>query len=185
MTKDTTTLYNGRWLRLKKRGSWEYVERTNPIGAAVIVGVTPEGKLLLVEQFRVPIQARTIEFPAGLIGDNGADEAPELAAARELEEETGWRAGLLQFVQGGPTSAGMSTETMQFYRASRLLKVAEGGGISGEDIIVHEVLLAQAPQFIAKCAAAGFCIDPKVYAGIYFTQFDATGEPLASFWWRQ
>jgi len=184
MVQDTTTLYNGRWLRLKKRGSWEYAERTNPIGAAVIVGITPDDKLLLVEQFRVPIQARTIEFPAGLIGDDGKNEAPELAAARELEEETGWRASHLQFVQGGPTSAGMSTETMQFYRASGLQKVAAGGGVAGEEITVHEVPLAQAAQFIAARAAAGFCIDPKVYAGLFFTLFDAQGEPLPSFWWR-
>lgn len=184
MTDDTTTLYNGRWLRLKKRGSWEYAERTNPIGAAVIVAITPTDKLLLVEQFRMPIQARTIEFPAGLIGDDGTHEAPELAAARELEEETGWRAGQMQFVQGGPTSAGMSTETMQFYRAAQLQKMSAGGGVAGEDIILHEVPLAQAARFIAARAAAGFCIDPKVYAGLFFTQFDAAGEPLPSFWWR-
>jgi len=184
MGQDTTTLYNGRWLRLKKRGSWEYVERTNPIGAAVIVGITPEDKLLLVEQFRVPIQARTIEFPAGLIGDDGKNEAPESTAARELEEETGWRAGQMQFIQGGPTSAGMSTEKMQFYRASKLEKIAAGGGVAGEDITVHEVPLTQAAQFIAARAAAGFCIDPKVYAGLFFTLFDAQGKPLPSFWWR-
>ncbi len=184
MQEDTSTLFNGRWLRLKKRGRWEYVERTNPIGAAVIVAVTPDDTLLLVEQFRVPIQARTIEFPAGLIGDDGKAEAPEVCAARELEEETGWRAQHLQFVQGGPTSAGMSTETMQFFRASRLQRVSAGGGVAGEAIVVHEIALALAPSFIAERAAQGFSIDPKVYAGLYFAHFDTSGEPLPDNWWR-
>lgn len=184
MQEDTSTLYNGRWLRLKKRGSWEYVERTNPIGAAVIVAITPNDAILLVEQFRVPIQARTIEFPAGLIGDDGANETPEVCAARELEEETGWRAQRLQFVQGGPTSAGMSTETMQFFRAYGLQRVGAGGGVAGEAIVVHQVSLALAPRFIAERAAQGFAIDPKVYAGLYFTRFDANGASLPENWWR-
>jgi hypothetical protein len=53
-----------------RRGSWEYVERTNGEGTSVvIVASTPERKLLFVEQTRVPIQSKTIEMPAGLVGD--------------------------------------------------------------------------------------------------------------------
>ena len=109
---EVTTLYQGRWLRLNKRGSWEYAERTNPGGAAIILAITPESKVIFIEQFRAPIQMRTIEFPAGLIGDepDAAEEDAAIAAARELEEETGWHADAVDYVHGGPSSAGMSTE---------------------------------------------------------------------------
>lgn len=59
------TLYEGPWLRMLRRGRWEYVERTTGESMAVIViAVTPDDKLLFVEQFRVPLGAPTIEMPA-------------------------------------------------------------------------------------------------------------------------
>ncbi len=66
---DTTTLHTSKFLALIREGRWEYVDRVNATGAALIAAVTAEQKLLLVEQYRIPVHARTIELPAGIIGD--------------------------------------------------------------------------------------------------------------------
>ncbi|RYE94309.1 MAG: NUDIX hydrolase, partial [Oxalobacteraceae bacterium] len=88
-----TVVYEGKYQRMVVRGTWEYSERTHAGGlAAIIIAVTPQDNVLFVEQFRVPLQARTIEMPAGLVGDIDAGESIEISAVRELEEETGWTA---------------------------------------------------------------------------------------------
>ena len=133
-------VWEGQWLRMMQRGRWEYVERTNARGMAVIViAATPEGNVLFVEQTRVPMDGKTIEMPAGLVGDIDAAESLLLAAERELLEETGWKAGKLEFLMTGPSSAGMSTEQVAFVRATQLERVHAGGGDECEDITVHEV----------------------------------------------
>jgi ADP-ribose pyrophosphatase len=179
---ETETLFNGRWLVLRRRGTWEFVERVNPRGAVIIVALTPADELLLVEQYRVPIARRTIEMPAGLVGDRagGEDEGFLESAARELEEETGWRAGRLEIVMGGPSSAGMSTELMTFVRAFDLTEVGPGGGDASEEILVHRVPRARCAAFLAAKMAEGYAIDPKLYAGLYFIDFDAAGRPWPS-----
>lgn len=166
------TLYVGKWLSLRKRGRWEFAERNNPGGAVIILAVTPEDKLLFVEQYRVAIQKHTIEMPAGLVGDlhEHGDEDVLLAAGRELEEETGYRCGRLEFIHEGPSSSGMSTEMIAFVRAWDLEKVGHGGGDESENIIVHEVPRAQAGQWLFERAAAGYSIDPKLFAGLWFIE---------------
>jgi ADP-ribose pyrophosphatase len=180
MTAEPEILYRGKYLLLKRRGNWEYAERANPEGAVVIVAVTPEDKVLLVEQYRVPIQSRTLEFPAGLIGDEAhfADEGWMETARRELLEETGWEPHQLERVMVGPSSAGMSTEMMHFVRASQLVRVHAGGGHAGEDITVHEVPRAEIAAFVARHMRQGYAIDAKVYAGIYFLDHDADGNAV-------
>ena len=161
-----------------RRGHWEYVERTNAGGISVIIiAATPEGKLVFVEQARVPIQRKTIEMPAGLVGDFDAEESLEVAAGRELLEETGWRAGKLEYLMTGPSSAGMSTELMAFIRATELVREGEGGGDESEDIIVHEVEIAQAPRWLAHKMAEGYSIDAKIWAGLYFLERNPDGSP--------
>lgn len=164
------TLYEGKWLSLRKRGRWEYVERNNPGGAVIILAVTPQDKVLFVEQYRVSIRMKTIEMPAGLVGDlvDQADEGPLLAAQRELEEETGYRCGRIEFVHRGPSSSGMSTEMITFARASNLEKVGPGGGDESENIVVHEVPRTQAGAWLFARAGEGYSIDPKLFAGLWF-----------------
>jgi ADP-ribose pyrophosphatase len=171
-------LWQGKWLRMMRRGSWEFVERTNAGGISVIIiAATPEGKLVFVEQSRVPIQCKTIEMPAGLVGDFDAEESLEVAAGRELLEETGWRAGKLEYLMTGPSSAGMSTELMAFIRARELVREHEGGGDESEDIIVHEIDIADAPRWLAQKMAEGYSIDAKVWAGLYFLERNPDGSP--------
>ncbi|MBB3225521.1 ADP-ribose pyrophosphatase [Luteibacter sp. Sphag1AF] len=166
------TLYSGKWLTLKKRGRWEYVERNNPGGAVIILAVTPEDKVIFVEQYRVSILKNTIEMPAGLVGDlaDQEDEDVLLAARRELEEETGYACGRIDFIHEGPSSSGMSTEMIAFARAWDLTKVGPGGGDESENIIVHEVPRSEAGAWLFARAAEGFSIDAKLFAGLWFIE---------------
>lgn len=166
------TLYQGRWLSLRRRGRWEYAERNNPGGAVIVIAVTPDDRVLFVEQYRVAIQARTIEMPAGLVGDikGQEDEGILLAAQRELEEETGWRCGRVAFLHQGPSSAGMSTEMIAYVRAFDLVKVGAGGGDASEDIVVHEVPRLEAGAWLFARAAGGYSIDPKLFAGLWLLE---------------
>ena len=171
-------LWQGKWLRMMRRGHWEYAERTNANGVSVIIiAATPEAKLLFVEQTRVPIQSKTIEMPAGLVGDVDAGESLLLAAERELLEETGWRAGRLEHLMTGPSSAGMSTEMMAFVRARELVREHDGGGDETEDILVHEIPIADAARWLAAKLSEGYCIDAKVWAGLYFLERNPDGSP--------
>lgn len=174
------TLYEGKWLSLRKRGRWEYAERNNPGGAVIILAVTPEDKVLFVEQYRVSILQNTIEMPAGLVGDlvDQPDEGPLLAAQRELEEETGYRCARIEFIHRGPSSSGMSTEMMTFARAWDLQKVGPGGGDESENIVVHEVPRTEAGQWLFARAADGYSIDPKLFAGLWFIEH--ANHPAAS-----
>ncbi|HEX7370837.1 MAG TPA: NUDIX hydrolase [Rhodanobacteraceae bacterium] len=164
--------YAGQWLTLKQRGRWEFVERNNPQGAVIIVAVTPGDRILLVEQYRVPIKQFTIEMPAGLIGDAGHadDDSVATAARRELIEETGWSCGRVLPLHSGPSSAGMSTEMMHFVRAFDLEKVGDGGGDATESIVVHEVPRAEADAWLHAMVAKGYSIDPKLFAGLWFLE---------------
>jgi len=166
------TLYEGRWLSLRKRGRWEYAERNNPGGAVIILAVTPDDNVLFVEQYRVSILQNTIEMPAGLVGDevDQADESALLAAQRELEEETGYRCARVEFVHCGPSSSGMSTEMITFARAWELEKVGPGGGDETENIVVHEVPRREAGAWLFARAAEGYSIDPKLFAGLWFIE---------------
>ncbi len=166
------TLYEGRWLSLRKRGRWEYAERNNPGGAAIILAVTPEDKVLFVEQYRVSILQNTIEMPAGLVGDERGREGEDalLAARRELEEETGYRCQRVEFIHRGPSSSGMSTEMITFVRAWDLEKVGPGGGDETENIVVHEVPRGEAGSWLFARAAEGYSIDPKLFAGLWFIE---------------
>ena len=176
---ETETLFNGRWLRIRKRGTWEFAERTNPGGAVIVVATTDADEVLFVEQYRVPIECLTIEMPAGLVGDleGQAHEGVVETAQRELEEETGYRAGRIDFVMAGPSSAGMSNEQVAFVRARGLQRVGPGGRDETEEIVVHHVPREGVAAWLAGRAAAGYSIDPKLYAGLYFLERDARGVP--------
>ena len=174
-------LHAGRHLRLCQRGRWEYARPPTPRGALVREAPAADDPVLMVEQYRIPIQSRTLEFPAGLIGDESAfaDESWRDSARRELLEETGWQAEHIESIMAGPSTAGMTTEIMHFVRATGLTRVHAGGGAGDENISVHEVPRKQVARYVAERMAEGCGVDPKVYAGIYFLERDARGEPFA------
>jgi ADP-ribose pyrophosphatase len=154
-------LWQGRYIAAKRRGKWEYVSRTQGVSAAVILALD-DGHVLLVEQYRVPLGKTCLELPAGLIGDENEGEAVEDAAARELEEETGYRPARMIDLGIYYSSPGMVSEGFTLLRAEGLAKVSEGGGVEGEDIIVHRVKLADVPDFVAGKRAEGLAIDVKM-----------------------
>ncbi len=180
-TAEPRIVYEGRYLRMVERGTWEYSERTHAGGlAAIILAVTPDDRVLFVEQFRVPLQANTIEMPAGLVGDIDADESIELSAIRELEEETGWTAERAEVLLIGPTSSGSSSEKVAFVRASGLRKVGEGGGDGDENITVHEIPRAGAAAWLTRKLGEGYALDAKLWAGLWMIEHELDGTPRGS-----
>ena len=158
---DEEIMWAGNFVTAKRQGKWEYVARSRGIRAAVILAIE-DGDVLLVEQHRVPLGCNCIELPAGLIGDHDADEDPLESAARELEEETGYRAERLEDLGAFYSSPGMLSESFTLVRAHGLTKIGEGGGVDGENIIVHRVAVDQLPQFVAVKRAQGCVIDAKL-----------------------
>lgn len=167
-----TILQTGKFITLVREGHWEYADRVNATGAAIIVAVTEEQKVLLVEQYRIPVHARTIEMPAGLIGDEAgsADEARAAAARRELLEETGYAAEQIEDLTTGPAGSGITSEIVTLFRATGLRRVHKGGGVEHEEITVHEVPLDEVDSWLSEKARTGVMVDPKVYAGLYFVR---------------
>ena len=90
--------------------SWEFIERNNNT-QAVIINVIDDDKVILVKQFRIPLNKYSIEFPAGLI-DPG--ESIENSAIRELKEETGFTGKVISTSPPVCTSAGITDEIVYF-----------------------------------------------------------------------
>lgn len=161
MDEPAETVWSGKYLTAKKRGTWEYVSRAGGIRAAVILAIDA-GEVILVEQFRVPLGRPCLELPAGLVGDVDASESVELSARRELEEETGYRADRIEDLGDFYSSPGMASESFTLVRASGLTKVGDGGGDGDENIIVHRVPIGEIEAFVAAKRANGLAIDVKL-----------------------
>ena len=144
-------MWEGRFVTAKRDGKWEYVSRSRGIKAAVILAID-DGHVLLVEQYRVPLGKNCIELPAGLVGDHdhNTDEEMSVAAVRELEEETGYRAQTMEDCGEFYSSPGMVSESFSLFKAYGLTKVSDGGGVDGENITVHRVALAELDEFVAQ-----------------------------------
>ena len=169
--RELKTMAEGRFLRLVDSDTSEFVQRTRSSGVVCIVATTREHKLLLVEQFRPPLNASVIELPAGLAGDvDDADESFETAARRELLEETGYEADEWIQLCDVVSSAGLTDEVVTVFRASELRKTGSGGGDESESIIVHEVDINSLTDWLARAARDGKCVDSRVYGSATFLQ---------------
>ena len=157
-------MWEGRFITAVRDGRWEFVRRARNIRAVVILAETDAGEVVLIEQHRVPIGKRCLELPAGLIGDDdgGDDDTVEAAGARELIEETGYRPERVERLGDYYSSPGMVAEGFTLVRASGLTRVGEGGGIDGEDIVVHHVRRDAIAAFVAAKRDAGVGIDVKL-----------------------
>ncbi len=154
-------MWQGKFLTAVRDGKWEYVERAGRIQAVVILAEF-EGRIVLVEQHRVPIGRRCIELPAGLIGDGDDIDSIESAARRELAEETGFSADEIEPLGDFYSSPGMVAESFTLVRATGLIRSGAGGGVDGEDIVTHLVPRGDIADFIAVKRAEGVGIDAKL-----------------------
>jgi ADP-ribose pyrophosphatase len=166
-TSAETLVWSGRFLEMHvapfgQHGHWEYVRRRGDIEAAVILARTDDGEIVLVEQFRPPIGCSCIELPAGLVGDDVAGEQALQSARRELAEETGFAAEQWHYVGPFASSPGMVGEIFHFYRATGLTRVGPGGGVDGENIIVHVVPLDEIGLFLDGARARGAMLDTRL-----------------------
>ncbi len=163
-------LAEGNFLRMVREGKWEYIERNNCRGIVIIVAMTDDKKVILVEQYRQPVHKWVIEFPAGLISDEPQyrDESMISAAKRELLEETGYSAQRIVKLLTGPVSSGSSADLVTMVRAYDLKKISCGGGDHTERIRVHAVPLATMERWLKQMSVQGRLIEPKVYTGLFF-----------------
>ncbi|HTV47037.1 MAG TPA: NUDIX hydrolase [Phycisphaerae bacterium] len=170
MDDTPVVLAEGMHLRFMRKRTWEYVDRLRVTDVVGIVAVTDDDKLILVEQYRPPVDKNVIELPAGLVGDEPGQTGEELlaAACRELQEETGYFAGELSILASGPISAGLSSEVITLILARKLRKLGPGGGVDTEAIQVHEVLLSEVDARLMKWVTEDKLVDLKVYAAQHF-----------------
>ena len=157
------TIFEGKHVVVFDRDGWEFVERKRAKTSVVIVARTAEGKIVLTEQLRRAVDARVIDFAAGLVGDDGNHDEAE-TARRELEEETGYRCAAIERLASGPTSPGITSEIITFFVASGLERTGSGES----EITVHEVAQDEIEEWLRARERDGLLIDVKVWAGLYF-----------------
>jgi ADP-ribose pyrophosphatase len=127
-------------------------------GGAAVVPLLPGGEVLLVRQFRYPMQEYLLELPAGKIDNN---EPPELTAARELAEEVGYTAGRLTKIAECYTTPGFCDENLHIYVAEELTPVRTTRD-DDEDIEVVRLSLQELRELIGQ----GKIHDAKTIIGI-------------------
>lgn len=170
LTQQDELLHETRWLRFIDRvyrtadgetKRWSFIERSGCSGAVVVIPVTrSSSRLLLLKQYRVPLQSDVIEFPAGLI-DRG--ESAVQAALRELREETGFTGEITSCSGPCCTSPGLTSETV--YTATALIDEQPAGPQqleSSEQIETFLIAPHEAEQNLSRWEAAGAVIDTKV-----------------------
>ncbi|MBA3577109.1 MAG: NUDIX hydrolase [Sphingomonas sp.] len=155
------TEWEGKYLSVLRRGRWEFVSRSGSTGAVVILA-EHDGKIILIEQYRVPVGGRCLELPAGLVGDEDEQATIEETAVKELEEETGFTAERIERLGHFHSSPGMLSESFTLVRAHGVRKVGEGGGTDDEDIDVHLVARSEIPQLIERRRRADVSVDVKL-----------------------
>jgi ADP-ribose pyrophosphatase len=152
----------GKYIRVVRDGTWEYVERCGGVHAVVILA-EHDDKVVLIEQVRVPLGNRKcLELPAGLVGDEDPNATVEDTAIKELEEETGFTANRVEVVGEFFSSPGMVAEGFTLVRVHRLRRIGEGGGNEHEEIEVHLVPRSDIPRFVEAKRAEGVAIDVKL-----------------------
>lgn len=165
-------LHEGRFLRCLKltyrdfegvQRQWEAVERVNCEGIVAVVPVTDKGEMILIRQYRPPVDNYVVEFPAGL---NDRGERSEEAASRELLEETGYEAKELIFLAKGPLSSGSSREILTVYLAKGLVFKGIGQRDETEDIEVVKVPMKSVYETLSRLSEEGDLIDLKIFGFI-------------------
>jgi 8-oxo-dGTP pyrophosphatase MutT (NUDIX family) len=139
---------------------WEFFERTTCDGIVAVVPVTKNGEVLIIRQFRPPVNGYVIEFPAGL---NDRGDTLEEAAKRELLEETGYIADEMITLAEGPLSSGTSGEILTVFLAKDIEFRGIGARDETEDIDVIKVPMREFDATLSKLRSEGNFIDLKIY----------------------
>lgn len=138
-------------------------------GAVAVLAITPDDRMLVVEQYRKPLEKSQVEIPAGKL-DPG--EEPENCARRELLEETGYTCGSLRLLSSFYTSPGFADEIIHMYVAQDLTK-GEARPDEDEFLEIEAVTLEQAQQYLAE----GRIGDAKTIMAVYAWQmYKLTGK---------
>jgi ADP-ribose pyrophosphatase len=164
-----TIAWQGKFLSIALRDRWEYATRNTRRPAVGIIALTDDRRVVLVEQFRPPVDRRVIELPAGLSGDiaGAENESLQTAAERELLEETGYHAANWTELTRGYSSPGLTDETVVLFLATGLTKSGPGGGDATENIVLHEIPLDEVLTWLAKNNHAA---DLKLLAALHAAQ---------------
>jgi ADP-ribose pyrophosphatase len=158
-------IFEGKRVVVLERDDWEYVERKKATEAVAVIALTENDEVILTEQYRKPVDARVIDWPAGLVGDDG-EKDPAKTAKKELEEETGFRCERVELLARGPSSPGITSEIVSLYRAYDVSRVGKGGGVAGEKITVHLVPRADVVRWLRQ--REGVLVDLKLWGGLHF-----------------
>jgi ADP-ribose pyrophosphatase len=145
----------------KSEGEWECIRHP---GGALAVPVTPEGKLVLVRQYRFAVQGRILEFPAGTLEPN---EDPLATIQREIEEETGYRANKWQKLGEFFLAPGYSDEIIYAFLAQDLEKL-EIPPKQDEDEDIETVLFT--PEELEKAILEGEPVDAKSISSFFLAR---------------
>jgi ADP-ribose pyrophosphatase len=169
---DPETLFETKWIQVCREGTWDYVRRPHSNFSVGILAVTPLNEIVLVEQSRIPAGGRVIEIPAGLVGDepDHAGESLEATARRELLEETGYRAGKMEFLIRAPSTPGLAREFMNIFFATDLVRETEGGGTDGENITIHHVPASGIRSWLADRQSEGIHVDARIHAALWLAE---------------
>jgi ADP-ribose pyrophosphatase len=139
---------------------WESFERVNCKGIVAVVSVTDNKEVLLIRQFRPPVNGYVIEFPAGL---NDKGDTLQEAARRELLEETGYTAKKMVFLTEGPLSSGASGEILTAYLANGLEFKGVGKRDETEDIELLKVPIKEVESRLSALRSEGNYVDLKIF----------------------
>ena len=148
--KDTIEVPNGNVVE------WDFIGHN---GAAAVLPVREDGKLLMVRQYRNALDRYTLEIPAG--GLNGADEPTRDAAGRELEEETGYRSDDLEWLITIRTTVAFCNEKIDIYVAKNLIKSHQH--LDGDEFINVE---AYSVEELSRMILEGKIEDSKTISAI-------------------
>jgi ADP-ribose pyrophosphatase len=145
----------------KAEGDWECVRHP---GGALAVPVTPEGKLVLVKQYRFAVKGRVLEFPAGTVEPT---ESPETTIKREIEEETGYRANTWRKLGEIVLAPGYSDEIIYAFLATDLEKLETPPSQDADEDI--ETLLFT-PHELEAAILAGEPVDAKSISSFFLAR---------------
>jgi len=172
----TETVAKGKFVELLKINwqdsegemqKWEAVRRTTGTDIVSVIPVTDDGKIILIKQYRPPVNREVIEFPAGLV-DKG--ESFEEAAQRETKEETGYWTGRIIKLFAGPVSAGLSDESLTVFLATNLKFVGKKDGREERGITVYVIPLEEVDEWLDSKEREGVFTDVKVRSSISYVK---------------